>query len=104
VDSLNSLGVDSIVTTLAEVDPEMAGDFSACFACAVNSHPDSPLGIVHISTLECLAKRAPSMPALDCAQPPTPETPDAYGPRALTYVLLGNANLHLCPPPPGGAP
>jgi hypothetical protein len=80
VDTLNSLGFQSIIATATEVDARLAGDFTYCLAKQIGENPQ-PLGLVFDATIQCLS-------ALD-----------DHGPRALTYTLLGDRATTICAQP-----
>lgn len=84
---LNRAGVHAAIATLAEVSPEMAGDFLECFLREIEDAPVGgiSLGVAHSRTLRCLEARV----GLD---------EQKYGPKALMYGLLGNSGLRVCEP------
>ena len=81
----NEKGVSSIVATITAVDARMAGSFMALLGDLFNDGAQASYGIgaAVFETVRALAV-APDGHG------------DMYGPRALIYSVVGNANVRIC--------
>ena len=86
---LSRRGVAAVIATGTEVQGEMAGHFLDCLAGALEnaSGHQMKMAELHFASVQCLRARSPQQVGA---------TP--YGAQALSYLLLGNANLTLCSP------
>ena len=127
VKMLNQRGIRAAIATLTKVSGDMAGAFIDCLTAKMKQgSTETAISDVYFQTLICLKDKSPPLPNLQpsgaqvtdlgipdiravdlhSTEPQDLKSKDndappnvTYGARALTYVLLGNGNVHLCPPP-----
>jgi hypothetical protein len=84
----NELGVSSVIATSTEVEPVMAGKFLDTFMNLLATHAKEDTYTVSRARLDTVR----ILSALK------DEAGEAYGPRALAFVLAGNGALKACLP------
>ena len=86
VQGFNQKGVTAVIATQSKVPGSVAGHFLDCFAEAIGDTSESEtISDAYLGALECLRDR-------------DDHNGDPVGTRALTYTLLGDGSLPLCPP------
>lgn len=91
VKELNERGVEAIVATSSEVDPEMAADYLLCVREQLEGNAalkNATLAEVHSEAVTCLANKE-----TDTTVPGA-----KWGARGLEFVLLGNSAIRICAP------
>lgn len=90
ITKFNEMGVRSVIATTTAVEPSMTGRFLTLFLDSFSPTSESNT----IGKARFLAARKLSL---------TEDSPGGalYGPRALVFILAGNAGRHLCVPPKG---
>jgi hypothetical protein len=86
--AFNAHGISSVIATSTEVDPVMAGQFLASFMDLLRAH-------VGDSSYTVSRARFDAVTALYSAKD---QSGNAYGPRALAFILAGNGSVRACVP------
>lgn len=86
VNRFNEAGISTVIATHTEVSGKVAGEFLDCFADAVGDARE------HESVSDAYRK------ALVCLSGRSDQNDEPIGDRALTYTLLGDGRVPLCPP------
>jgi hypothetical protein len=91
IGKLNRNGFETVIATNTQVEGAMAGQFLDCLATALATNSEAAdaksISLAHFNALQCLKTR--KSPGIG-AKP--------YGARVLSYTLLGNGDIRLCPP------
>jgi len=85
----NQNGINTVIATSTEVDPEMAGDFLNTFSKVLEGNKNDKkfnVAMAYFKAIQLLRK----------ITPPKGKVP--YGARVLEFTFLGNGNTRLCPP------
>lgn len=88
VNAFNQNGATSVVTTITEVEADMAGEFTGCWAKEIAT---LPAGGRSVGDVFSRARRCLHEIQNDAGT-------SRFGAKVLKYVLLGDASTRLCPP------
>jgi hypothetical protein len=93
ITQFNKMGIRSVIATTTAVEPSMTGRFLTLFLNSFNSTSETnTIGQARFQAIRKLSQEE--------------DLPGGalYGPRALVFILAGNAGRHLCVPPKGPEP
>jgi branched-chain amino acid transport system substrate-binding protein len=85
----NRNGINTVIATSTEVDPEMAGDFLNTFSKVLEDNKNDAqfnVAVAYFKAIQVLQDKTP------------PQGNIPYGARVLEFTFLGNGNTRLCPP------